>query len=344
MVNTNTVKNRNKIVEITSNSPDRANGGDASWKCNLSQMLRTNAAASNIFTSSSIGTQLDVKESVDLLMKDDNRPAFGSDNGKSKEPYKEFLKGQLVSGIKSTEYGKIASTIGNIAAAGITVVDSIANTATGKSDNATADVFNPWFLRLPSWDSSQAIKPVSFQYSFDFALGQYGLWNAKQEVVLPILNLMAPAIPRNASAYTVQGPYPSDIQVFTDLLTDAAIGVADLITGGGDSNETEAETATNNGANIFQRIAGALQEFIMDRYPNFTFDVKFGNFRTFRQCLIKDAKATFSTETDQYGYPIKGSVDITFETLFPAALTASYSGTEGSTKDIRMIRFGVDNG
>ena len=81
MVNTNTVKNRNKIVEITSNSPDRANGSDASWKCNLSQMLRTNAAASNIFTSSSIGTQLDVKESVDLLMKDDNRPAFGSDNG-----------------------------------------------------------------------------------------------------------------------------------------------------------------------------------------------------------------------------------------------------------------------
>ena len=54
----------------------------------------------------------------------------------------------------------------------------------------------------------------------------------------------------------------------------------------------------------------------------------------FENCLINGAKPSFSSDTDEKGYPVAGSVELTFTTIAPYGLV--------SAKDARAVRFGVN--
>ena len=54
----------------------------------------------------------------------------------------------------------------------------------------------------------------------------------------------------------------------------------------------------------------------------------------FENCLINGAKPSFSSDTDEKGYPVAGSVELAFTTIAPYGLV--------SAEDARAVRFGVN--
>ena len=319
------VRNSNKIVTITSNDSSPESEKERSWKFNLKRILTTSTISgnNNIFTTTSVADQFNVPPEVDLLMTETENK-FGSNNKEPETPFADFIGGG----------GKFHNTaIGNVINLAIQGANALsALTDAGTYDTSTSDVFNPWFLNVPTWNPKKSAGGVSFSYTFNFAVGQYGLWNAKKEVVLPILNLVAPALPRESSSVSIAGPYPTTAELLVNIFADTSMNI---ITG-----STETDFLDKDSGSIFESIGNALQGFILNNYPQYTFDVSFGKFRTIRQCLIDNVNINFSTDTDQDGYPISGSATVDFTSILPLSLTTK--PTEDG--DLRLIRFGVDNG
>ena len=195
---------------------------------------------------------------------------------------------------------------------------------------------------VKSWDGAKG--GFSFEYEFSFAMGQYGLWNAKEEVVLPILNLIAPALPRSMSNFSMDGPFPTAIQLLSLLVQNF---LRDTYSKEGNSNflgyfentvdrlktnikedgifKGVATTAVTEINDVLEDLSNILNDVIQESYKGYTYDVKFGNFVTFNNMIITNGETSFSNEVDQFGYPIAGSVKLTFEGLVPLALNYSDS-------------------
>ena len=84
---------------------------------------------------------------------------------------------------------------------------------------------------------------------------------------------------------------------------------------------------------VLEDLSNALNTVIQDSYRDYTYDVKFGNFVTFNNMIITNGETSFSNEVDQYGYPMAGTVKLTFEGLVPLAM--NYSST-----DLVAIKYG----
>ena len=217
---------------------------------------------------------------------------------------------------------------------------------------------------VKAWDGSKG--GFSFEYEFSFAMGQYGLWNAKEEVVKPILNLIAPALPRSMDNFSMSGPFPTAIQLLSQMVKGAWTNIKDnawnKIKGflNNDSDSKDASDAIDNelkgwfegeslggwdkvskaindiggGINgVLEDLSNALNTVIQDSYRDYTYDVKFGNFVTFNNMIITNGETSFSNEVDQYGYPIAGTARLTFEGLVPLAMNYS-------REDLVAIKYG----
>ena len=337
--------NENKIVKIKSNAGSGI--GSYSWKNNIARILREqNKSTDNNTLFNNLGNSLTVDPKVELLMTDDY-PHITAGFEQPDLPIQKFLGG----GSKSSGSVKdLASNLigGNINASTIMqAIGTVYNTASALGNvvggnGGTADTFQPWFTNVPAWPTN-SLSGLEFSYTFKFHLGQYGLWNAKKEVVIPILNLIVPALPREISAMTVQAPFPTTIQLLADIIGGSLQSVFSgealdsLKILGSDTGEAAEENGIGAAANtLFQGIGDILQNLIHESYNKFTYDVSFGNAMTFKKCLVKKVDASFSRETDEEGYPISGEVDITFHTMIPLAM--SFTSPEQ-----QAIRFGVDN-
>lgn len=158
---------------------------------------------------------------------------------------------------------------------------------TGTSGN----IFNPWWTSVPALDSG-AVKRPTFSLSFDFAMGQFGLWNATEEVVKPILNLCAPVLLRELTDFTYKPPFPSAAMLTKDALEDIL---------------TKSNDQTQDG------IIATLTRI----YDDYTYTVQFGDFATYSRMLLKSAHSSFSNKVDDKGMPISGSVTLEFKALVP---------------------------
>ena len=270
-----------------------------------------------------------------------------------KEPVQELLKG---GGRGSSLMGKV-TTFANMA------YDTL-NALSTNGDGKTSSTWQPWMTGVKAWDGSKG--GFSFDYEFSFAMGQYGLWNAKEEVVKPILNLIAPALPRSMDNFSMNGPFPTAIQLLSQMVKgawnnikdkawnkiqgvlnnginfkDASGAIDNELKGwfegeslGGLDKVSGALTSIGGGINdVLEDLSNALNTVIQDSYRNYTYDVKFGNFVTFNNMIITNGETSFSNEVDQYGYPIAGTVKLTFEGLVPLAM--NYSST-----DLVAIKYG----
>ena len=248
-----------------------------------------------------------------------------------KEPVQELLKG---GGKGSDTMGKI-TTFANMA---YDTLDAVMTNGTGE----TSPTWQPWMTGVKAWDGSKG--GFSFDYEFSFAMGQYGLWNAKEEVVLPILNLIAPALPRSMSNFSMDGPFPTAIQLLSLLVQNF---LSNTYSKEGNSNflgyfentvdrlktnikedgifKGVATTAVTEINDVLEDLSNILNDVIQESYKGYTYDVKFGNFVTFNNMIITNGETSFSNEVDQFGYPIAGSVKLTFEGLVPLALNYSDS-------------------
>ena len=292
-----------------------------------------------------------VDKRIELLMTSPPKTMKTSNN--IKQPVKELLKG---GGNGSTIMGKVTTFA--------TAAYDTLNAVMTNGDGNTSPTWQPWMTSVKAWDGSK--EGFSFEYEFSFAMGQYGLWNAKEEVVKPILNLIAPALPRSMNNFSMNGPFPTAIQLLSQMVKGAWNNIKDKawnkIQGllnkdsdlkddsgaidnelndwfkgeslGGLDKVSKAINEIGGGINgVLEDLSNALNTVIQDSYRDYTYDVKFGNFVTFNNMIITNGETSFSNEVDQYGYPIAGTVKLTFEGLVPLAM--NYSST-----DLVAIKYG----
>lgn len=297
--------NTDRIVSLMRNSKS---SGAESWRTGLSSLINGAKKLTKGQYIINDAANFDVDTNIELLLTD-NYPTFKTEN-KYNVPIEELLsqgsKNETVS-----KYAKIATSV-------INGISAVTNAATAGADNVTSGSFAPWTRRIPAWDPNSA-KGFEFSYTFKFAMGQYGLWNAKEEVVKPILNLMAPTIPQHLNAFSILGPYPNEYNLLTNLITQNYKS----------SEDTEEDTENwftkllSNEGNALDKLGRTLENLITAAYSSYTYTMKFGRFLTLNGVIIKDSRTTFSSRTDQYGWPVAGSCELDFKSIIPTALTSS---------------------
>lgn len=271
--------------------------GDISWRHQLSHLLK-DANGDLIAGNSANLTDLNVPKEVELLM-EEKAPSLNFAYG-MEQPIEQTLNALLPKNSSVTKAVELLTVAVDL---GSTFINGA-----NKEENSVPTVFNPWTKSMPAWD--QNLKNVKFSYTFNFRMGQYGLWNAKTEVFLPIINLIAPVLPRNISAFFSEGPIPGK----TALLADSILGALK--------------------AGFDERGGKALAVNLIGAVKKFTYNISFGNTVKFENCLINGAKPSFSSDTDEKGYPVAGSVELAFTTIAPYGLV--------SAEDARAVRFGVN--
>ena len=328
MTTAKSTRNPNKIITI-----DRVTDNN-SWRNTLARLINGQSGSdenSSKVNSTIVGgitnfdelqKHLNVPDEIDLLL-DQDFPEIRTDNHYD-TPIKDALSG--LSGIKVK--GMSLGSWANIVKTGVELVESIANSVSADNQiefDATSEVWNPWVQNLPVWSYGDSGKSIT--YTFTFKMGQYGLWNAKKEVCLPILNLYAMTASQFLSSFTIAGPQPA----VADMITKT---IGSLISNAlGDDNQNEPETQEESN-NFLRGLGRIFQNSVLGGYDRYTYNMKFGNILTFNRVMAKNSRITnLSKELDKDGFPISGSIEMTFEGIIPSALT-----TEESR--IQAIRFG----
>ena len=160
-------------------------------------------------------------------------------------------------------------------------------------DNAAS--FNPWFKHVKAWRNTD---PVALPLRFEFKLGQFGLWDAKQEVVLPILALLVPVLPLKVDNLEMQGPFQTATRLLTEVLKGTAVS---LVESGGD-------------------IAASISGAVLSEIAKSTYRVSIGKQLLLDYAYCVEASVTLSTNVDQNGMPISGSIQLRFEGSIPPAI------------------------
>ena len=339
--------NTDRIITITYRGKTSY---DTDWRHSLQRITNTQNGYEHSILDNVLKDSV-VDNRIHLLMT--SPPKTMKTVNRIKEPVQELLKGG----------GKGSDTMGKITTFANMAYDTL-NALSTNGDGKTSSTWQPWMTGVKAWDGSKG--GFSFDYEFSFAMGQYGLWNAKEEVVKPILNLIAPALPRSMDNFSMNGPFPTAIQLLSQMVKgawnnikdkawnkiqgvlnnginfkDASGAIDNELKGwfegeslGGLDKVSGALTSIGGGINdVLEDLSNALNTIIQDSYRNYTYDVKFGNFVTFNNMIITNGETSFSNEVDQYGYPIAGTVKLTFEGLVPLAM--NYSST-----DLVAIKYG----
>lgn len=334
----------------------------STWKTNLSRIMSSNSkrAGISLFNLGN-GSETDVNNQVDLIMS--TAPKSPATQNNFSYPVKAVLE-------SFNKSGSITSIISSVASYGIDILSAYNDVFAGgdNSTNRTALIFQPWTKNVQNWTGAD--KGIAFEYEFSFAMGQYGLWNAKEEVIKPIFNLIAPAFPQYLSDLGMAGPFPSSAELLMSLFTGGSLDIISSNFSNAWSNITSDWTGTRKTGgkeeqystgnykksfntkslsgkvmNSLENIAGALTSLVKAAYYNLTYTIEFGNVFRFDNMLITDASTSFSNEVDNYGYPVSGTAKVTFSGLVPLALknNASLGKSQmfsGSLKDSLTTRYG----
>jgi hypothetical protein len=324
--------NENKEVKIVGSDSSTFNqDNNRSWRNNLSTIitgLQDNAGTNETIVGMNLDTsKLNVSSVVYLCM--ESLPTLKFSVGTN-----EGLKDLITGLVGDTKIGKskTSQSVLTRALAAVNAIASVSSTISGS--DATAGTLNPWSLYSPTWNEEQV--PFTFSQEFHFRMGQYKLWNAKEEVVKPLLNLIAPVMNQQIGSVFTKGPFPSCLDLLGKCLSNID-SYPDYLDGGttGETVTTAIEGIKKNGVAGFTNLISAgvdllgnlIQSLVLCGYRKYTYDVKFGNFMSFYKVMYTDAEVKWSTETDQYGFPIAGSATIGFKSILPPAITSKNQHT-----------------
>ena len=303
--------------------------------------------------SISIGETFNVDPEVELIANHDWRlstignkyeKVINSNNIVSKFLPSDSSSGGTASGVKNLLNGA-----------------AMMSAATGSNNSLYNFSTQTWWKNLEGWVGTD---PVSIQFIFDFALGQYGLWNAKKEVVIPMLNLIAmfcpsliadgsmigPTATPTGMLYSVISdaltPYADQIEDFlggnTEGVSSLAKSVTDYISGVYNAGAGEGNNAITSALNgIASALGGVTAEAVakvsdklLKVLKDSTYNVQVGNFMNISNCICTGISSiSFSNKVDESGYPISGNVSLTLRGVIPPA----FSGTR---QDLVTLRFG----
>ena len=239
---------------------------------------------------------------------------------------------------------------------------AIASAATGSNKSLYNYSTQTWWKNLEGWAGSD---PVSVQFTFDFALGQYGLWNAKKEVVIPMLNLIAMFCPSLIADGSMIGPTATptgmlysviagtlmpvvdqlegiisskDTKAITNLAKSAMSWVGDTYDSGADEGDNEFTSAVNGVASVLggltSEAVGLISNKLLAVLKDSTYNIQIGNFMSISNCICTGINSiVFSNKVDEDGYPISGSLNLVLRGVIPP----TFSGTR---QDLVTLRFG----
>ena len=300
----------------------------------------------------SLGEVFDVDPEVHLIAKQDWRlNTIGNDYDKVME------SNDLVKQLTSGTPGKVLSGFKD-------VLDGVAmaSAATGSNKSLYNYSTQTWWKNLEGWTGSD---PVSVQFTFDFAIGQYGLWNAKKEVVIPMLNLIAMFCPSLIADGSMIGPTATPTGMLYSVIAGTLMPVVDQIEGIITSKDTEAVTnfvdsakswiggtfksGASEGGNKFTEVANgiasvlggitseaveAVSSKLLTVLKDSTYNIQVGNFMSISNCICTGINSiVFSNKVDENGYPISGSLNLALKGVIPP----TFSGTR---QDLVTLRFG----
>lgn len=230
---------------------------------------------------------LTVPEKVELVL---SEPNFGVvvDN-KYDVPFEEILK--KVTGSSRTQLATRAAEIG---------------LASYKGESTK---FNPWFKGLKTWNGTEVTIPA---LTFEFAMGQFGLWNAKSEVFAPILGLLALGLPERQNVLTADGSFISTASLISMYIENSAGFISNYVAGNTD------------GEGLLGNISTILRETLSETKTRY-YHVDVGASFTLQYCIIQGVTVRLSSEVDQYGYPIKGTATISLVGTLPPAVDSVYN-------------------
>ena len=246
---------------------------------------------------------------------------------------------------------------------------AMASAATGSNKSLYNYSTQTWWKNLEGWTGSD---PVSVQFTFDFALGQYGLWNAKKEVVIPMLNLIAMFCPSLIADGSMIGPTATptgmlysviagtlmpvvdqlegvisskDTKALTDLAKSAMSWMKDTYNSGASEGDDEVSKGTNTFTEVANGIAsvlggltseavGLISNKLLAVLKDSTYNIQIGNFMSISNCICTGINSiVFSNKVDENGYPISGSLNLVLKGVIPP----TFSGTR---QDLVTLRFG----
>lgn len=239
---------------------------------------------------------------------------------------------------------------------------AMASAATGSNKSLYNYSTQTWWKNLKGWTGSD---PVSVQFTFDFALGQYGLWNAKKEVVIPMLNLIAMFCPSLIADGSMIGPTATptgmlysviagtlmpvvdqlegiitskDTKAITNLAKSAMSWVGDTYDSGADEGDNEFTSAVNGIASVLggltSEAVGLISNKLLTVLKDSTYNIQIGNFMSISNCICTGINSiVFSNKVDEDGYPISGSLNLVLRGVIPP----TFSGTR---QDLVTLRFG----
>ena len=301
----------------------------------------------------SVGDTFDVDPDVQLVASGDWRiSAIRNDYDKvidSNKTLSKFLSegssGGIVSGVKDILNGV-----------------AMVSAATGSNKSLYNYSTQTWWKNLQGWTGTD---PISIQLTFDFAMGQYGLWNAKKEVVLPMLNLIAMFCPSLIADGSMIGPTATPTGMLYSVISDAVTPVAeqiedlivnkdtstvtnlaesamswvkDTFNSGAETGDNKITSALNGVASLLGGLTAAAASTVSEKLlavlRNSTYDVQIGNFMSISNCICTGINSTsFSNKVDESGYPIAGSISLVLQGVIPP----TFSGTRA---DLVTLRFG----
>lgn len=300
----------------------------------------------------SLGEVFDVDPEVHLIAKQDWRlNTIGNEYDKVMES--NDLVRQLTSGTSGKVLSGFEDILNGVA---------MATAATGSNKSLYNYSTQTWWKNLEGWTGSD---PVSFQFTFDFALGQYGLWNAKKEVVIPMLNLIAMFCPSLIADGSMIGPTATPTGMLYNVIAGTLMPVVDQIEGIITSKDTEAvtnfadsakswvggtfESGASGGGNKFTEVVngiasvlggitseavGLISDKLLAVLKDSTYNIQIGNFMSISNCICTGISSiVFSNKVDENGYPISGSLNLALKGVIPP----TFSGTR---QDLVTLRFG----
>ena len=300
----------------------------------------------------SLGEVFDVDPEVHLIAKQDWRlNTIGNEYDKVME------SNDLVKQLTSGTPGKVLSGFKD-------VLDGVAmaSAATGSNKSLYNYSTQAWWKNLEGWTGSD---PISIQLTFDFAIGQYGLWNAKKEVVIPMLNLIAMFCPTLIADGSMIGPTATPTGMLYSAIADTIAPIAEELEGIITSKDTEAVTnfedsvkswiggtfksGASEGSNKFTEVAngiasllggitseavGLISNKLLAVLKDSTYNIQIGNFMSISNCICTGINSiVFSNKVDENGYPISGSLSLSLKGVIPP----TFSGTR---QDLVTLRFG----
>ena len=327
--------NPNRIINLY-----LSDSNSNTWRGNLSRIIENVGSSGN--TKLFNLEETTVSNDIDLLMS--TAPKSPVTNNSWSEPVKAFTKT-----LTSSNLGNIVSSLASF---GVNVLSSWNDVfvENGNENGRTARIFQPWTTNVQAWTGLRDTSGIAFEYEFKFAMGQYGLWNALEEVVKPIINLVAPAFPQYMDNTGMSGPLPSTSELLLRCLKNSVGSDATIESFGTTlSNEMGSITDSfkNNDSisgvvlNGLESIATIFKTLVANTYANLTYTIEFGKMIKFDKMTITEATTSFSNEVDNNGYPVSGTAKLTFTGLVPLALINATG--YGETQMFNYTRYGGSN-